>query len=193
MVGNVLTAVVTLLAVALGGWVSSRGQDRSWARDHDRQWRDIRLAAFVEFVSAFRSYVAFVGEPGTHITAVDHPNRPGQRMPFFDDDGRSYKEKLEATRSAACLVAAREETVDLIQKLVDQARRVAAARADSPAGAVPQEAFTQLWSLERAFLVAARRELGLPQLKLSLVSEWAKSAEKPRLGHKDGGRPHTST
>jgi len=52
---SVLATVTTLLGVALGGWLASRGQDRGWKRDHDRQWRDIRLTEFGEFARAYRA------------------------------------------------------------------------------------------------------------------------------------------
>ena len=54
-----VTAVTTLIAVALGGWLTGRAQDRIWQRDHQRQWRDIRLTAYTGYLTAFREYVAY--------------------------------------------------------------------------------------------------------------------------------------
>ncbi|MBM9503675.1 hypothetical protein [Actinacidiphila acididurans] len=45
LVSNGITAMVTLFAVVLGGWLSTRSQDQLWQREHVRQWRDIRLGA----------------------------------------------------------------------------------------------------------------------------------------------------
>ena len=45
-----ITATTTMLAVLIGGWLTVRAQDRLWRRDQDRQWRDIRLRAYTEFV-----------------------------------------------------------------------------------------------------------------------------------------------
>ena len=96
---TILTATVTLAAVALGGLLTIRTQDRIWRRDHSRQWRDIRLPAYSEFVSAVRSYMAFVLEDDAKIRAVPHPRRPGEMMPFFDQSGRPYRERLESAVS----------------------------------------------------------------------------------------------
>jgi hypothetical protein len=39
-VGSItVTAAVTLLGVALGGWLTVWNQDRMWRREHSRQWR----------------------------------------------------------------------------------------------------------------------------------------------------------
>jgi len=175
--GIAVTALVTLSAVALGGWLSLHGQDRLWKRDHARQWRDIRLTAYVEFVEAHRKYVAFAVEPDAQIKSIPHPRRPGEHMPFFDEKGRPYKERLEATRTAARLVAECEETAIAIARLVHLARQIAAARANIAADAIPPEMFDNLWSAERAFLVAARQELGLPTLKLGINADIAQGLQ----------------
>lgn len=57
VLGTSITAVIALLGVLLGGWLSLRNQDRLWQRDHARQWRDIQLAAYKDFVVATRAYV----------------------------------------------------------------------------------------------------------------------------------------
>lgn len=161
IVGNVITAVVALLGVVIGGLLTVRNQERSWRREHSRQWRDIRLAAYNEFLAACRQYIAFTLEPTAKITAVPHPRHPGQLMPFFDEFGRPYKEKLESTFVAARLVSDLQETVDTLFAVVNAARPIAAARATMREGEVPSEYFNELWLAERAFLAAARKELGL--------------------------------
>ena len=171
VVSNIITAAVTLAAVTLGSWLSGRNQHRERAIDHARQWRDIRLASYVEFVSAYRNFVAFAVDPDARITAAPHPSRPGDLMPIFEERGRAYKEKLEATRTAARLLVEREATAIAISKLTNAARHVAAARADSPGDVLPAKLFDELWNGERTFLVAARRELGLPEIKLTMLEE----------------------
>lgn len=161
LVGNAITAVVTLLAVALGGWLSVRNQDRLWRRDHERQWRDIRLSAYKDFLSAYREYVAFAQEPTAKISAVPHPRRHGEMMPFFDKKGRPYKEKLEATTMSVSLVSERPETRDALFELIRRARIIAAARAMYSPGDIPDQAFQELFEAHNAFVFAARRELGL--------------------------------
>jgi len=107
-----ITAAVTLLAVVLGGWLTVWNQDRIWRREYARQWRDIRLSAYQEFLSAYREYLAFIQDPNSKITAVPHPRRPDELMPFFDANGRSYREKLESARTGVTLVSQEPETRD---------------------------------------------------------------------------------
>lgn len=164
VLGNAITAAVALLGVLLGSRLSFRNQDRLWWRDHDRQWRDIRLSTYNEFLSAFRQYVAFTLEPSANITSVPHPRVPGEQMPFFDETGRSYKEKLEATFAAVRLVSELPQTVNACVGVVTGARQIAAARAVHSEKDLPSQPFQQLWSAEQAFMVAARLELGLPAM-----------------------------
>jgi hypothetical protein len=70
LVGTSITGVIALLGVLLGGWLSLRNQDRLWQRDHARQWRDIRLAAYKDVVVATRAYVTYAAEPSAGVTAV---------------------------------------------------------------------------------------------------------------------------
>jgi hypothetical protein len=164
LVSNGITALVTLFAVLLGGWLSTRNQDRLWQRDHARQWRDIRLDAYRDFLTSYRDYIAFTREPSANISAVPHPVRIGTLMPFFDEIGRPYMERLEANKTSARLVSEFPSTVNALDALVRRARQIAAARATHEAGEVPSEDFEGLWAAERNFLAAARHELGLASM-----------------------------
>ncbi|QKV80712.1 hypothetical protein [Amycolatopsis sp. Hca4] len=159
---SVFTPVVTLLGVALGGWLTTRNQERLWRRDHARRWRDVRLSAYTDFLSAYREYIAYAQDPDAHITAAPHPRGRDYVVPFFDETGRPYREKLEGAMMAIRLVSARRETPDTAKNLVDHARRVAAARATHSAHEIPRELFDELWLAVQRFLAAARHELDLP-------------------------------
>ncbi|MGW4679421.1 hypothetical protein ACWEOS_13235 [Micromonospora taraxaci] len=159
-----LAAGTTLLAVLLGGWLTTRAQDRLWRRDDQRQWRDIRLTAYTTFLTAFREYVAYVLLPSARITAVPRPHSPHDLMPFFDEQGTRYKEQLEATKTELRLIAGRPEIVAASRTMVQQARLLAAARATHDADALPAERFDELWAAERRFVAAARRELAVRDL-----------------------------
>jgi hypothetical protein len=161
LVSSATTAIATLIGVLIGGWLSIRSQDRLWSRDSARQWRDIRLNAYTNFLAAFRAYVAFVSEPTAKITAVPHPRDLGELMPFFDERGTPYKEEFEATTMAARLVSDFTETHVAIKHVLTAARRVAAERATRAAGEVSSEAFKELWAAQHDFVNASRRELGL--------------------------------
>lgn len=162
LASNAITAIVTIGAVILGGWLTVRSQDRHWQRDHARQWRDVRLKAYGDFLTAFRQYIAFALEEDAKIKAVPHPRKTGELMPFFDKEGRAYREQLETTKTTARLVSQSPSAVDAMNDLILQARRIAAVRATRSATDIPSELFDQLWTLERAFVGEARKELGLP-------------------------------
>lgn len=137
LVSNAITAVVTLLGVLLGGWLSVRNQDRLWHRDHARQWRDIRLSTYKDFLSAYRQNFAFTLEPGAKINNVVRPELPDEPLPYFDENGRPYKEKLDATLMAVRLVSEMPETLDALNSLVMRVRGIAAVRATYAADDVP--------------------------------------------------------
>ena len=83
-------------------------------------------------------------------------------MPFFDDTGSRYRERLESTKTALRLVAGDSEVVSNSSELVRQARLLAAARAGSDVEVLPADRFDALWEAERRFIEVARTELGLP-------------------------------
>ncbi|MEU9918911.1 hypothetical protein [Streptomyces sp. NPDC051001] len=161
MTASVITGLVALVGVALGGWLSLRNQDRISEREHQRQWRDIRLSVCNEFLAANRRYVAYALDPGASITAIPHPREPGRLMPFFNETGRPYKEALEASFTAMRLVTHLPETVRAGVAFVNCAREVAAARATLCEADIPSDAFARLWSAEQEFINAVRAELGL--------------------------------
>lgn len=156
-----VTTGTTLVAVLLGGWLTIRGQDRLWRRDHQRQWRDIRLSAYTSYLTAFREYIAYVLQPNVRITAVARPQPPYDPMPFFDEAGTVYKERLEATKTTLRLISGRPGVVRAANAMIGSARLLAAERAEHEPGAIPSERFERLWSAEREFVLAAREELGL--------------------------------
>jgi hypothetical protein len=112
-------------------------------------------------LSAYREYIAFALEPTANISARPHPDRPGDMMPYFDDIGRPYLEKLDATKTTVRLVSEMPETGDILDLLVRRARRIAAARATYGAKEIPGEDWQKLWAAEHAFVTAARKEIGL--------------------------------
>ncbi|MFF2555120.1 hypothetical protein ACFVUS_29235 [Nocardia sp. NPDC058058] len=157
----IVTAVTALISAGLGGWITLRAQDRLWRRDRQRQWRDIRLAAYTDHVNAVRAYVGYVLIPTTTITIVMRPIEPHDPMPFFDASGAVYRERLDATKTTLRLTADRSDTVRAANSMVRSARALAAARASHGLDSIPSERFTELWTAEREFVLHARAELGL--------------------------------
>lgn len=117
LIQTCVTAATTLLAILIGGWLTVRAQDRLWRRDQERQWRDIRLNAYTDFIGAVREYVAFILNPAARITVVPRPRDPGDLMPFFDDVGSRYRERLESTKTALRLVAGRPDVVERLGRV----------------------------------------------------------------------------
>ncbi|MET9364436.1 hypothetical protein ABZX93_26450 [Streptomyces sp. NPDC006632] len=165
MIGTVVAGLAGLAGVILGGWLSMRGQDRMAQREHERQWRDVRLRFYYDFLAAHRKYVAFVQEPTARISAKPHPRSPGHLMPLFDEAGRPYKETLEAGFTAMRLVALSPETVGTAVRMVADARQLAAMRATCSATELPSDVFRSLWEEEQRFLNAIRGELGLQPME----------------------------
>jgi hypothetical protein len=158
-----VTTVSTLLAVVLGGWLTLRGQDRHWKREQARQWRDMRLQRYTEFLTAFREYVSYILLPTAQVIAVRRAKSPHDLMPFFDETGTRYKEKLEAAKTAVRLVSERPQLIEASKAMVQHARSLAAERATVPVESMPPEKFALLWSAERAFVSLARTEVGLDE------------------------------
>lgn len=169
LAGNAITAVVTLIAVLIGGWLSFYNQDRTWRREHSRQWRDIRLAIYQDFLSAYREYLAFIQDPAAKISAVPHPRRSDDMMPFFDSDGMPHKERLEATRMAVNLVSEFPETTDALLHLMRRVRNLAGARASYSPTEIPQDLWEAVFAAHNKFVIATRKELGLVEIPTSGV------------------------
>jgi hypothetical protein len=158
------TAAVALLGVGLGGWLTGRNQDRTWRREHASQWRDIRLSAYGDFVSAYRQFVAFAMEPGAKITAKPNPRNAGKVLPFFDAEGRPYKERLEAAAVRVLVVSESSDTMRTSNDVVESVRRIAAARATHSETDVPHDVFVGFITAQKEFLSAVRRDLDLPEV-----------------------------
>jgi hypothetical protein len=117
------------------------------------------LAAFNEFASAYREYIAFVLDPAARIQAAQHPRRSDELFPVFDEEGRRDRERLESASMALRLVAESPHTLRECKAIVVIARRIAAARATHSATALPSDDFHELWDAQRRFVLAARQEL----------------------------------
>lgn len=163
-VGTVVTALVTLLGVALGGVLSVRNADRSWRRNHTQQWRDIRLTAYGDFVSAIRQYFVFAVDPDTRVLSMTRGNLPSDPIPIFGEAGRLYNEKLDATMLSVRLVSEHLKTVTAANELVRRARLLAAARATYSIDELPGELFDCMLRAQYEFVQVARLELGLSEV-----------------------------
>ncbi|MFF2436999.1 hypothetical protein ACFVU4_22940 [Streptomyces sp. NPDC058107] len=163
---NAITAMVTLLAVALGGVLSVRNSDRSWHRDHAQKWRDIRLEIYGEFLSAYRQYMICALDPNSQVLGMERANLPSDPIPIFDETGRPYKEKLDATLMSVRLVSERPETVIAVNQLARAVRRLAASRVNHGVDDLPGELFESTFRAQHDFVRAVRLELGLSEIPM---------------------------
>lgn len=92
---------------------------------------------------------------------MPHPRYPGELIPFFDEAGRPYKERLEGEFAAVRVVSELQETVHSANRVVIAVRQIAAARATVAEADIPLDAFKNLAAAEQELLSAIRRELGL--------------------------------
>jgi len=152
----VASAIVPLAAVIIGGALTILAQHRLTRREHDRQWRDIRLSHHREFLAALREYIAYVTLPTTTVTAVPRQREPHDLMPHFADAAK--QQRLDAAKTTLRLVS-NPEAVEASRAVVHAARTLAAARATVAPADLPTELFDTLWESERAFVRAARAEL----------------------------------
>ena len=173
LVSAAATGLVALFGVVLGGWITSRNQDRIWRREHEGKWRDVRLSSYLEFVSAYRQYVAYATNPDAKIIARPHPRRPGVMMPTLAEDGRTYQEQLDTASVQVRLVSQMPETVIACAQVVHHARQIAAAARAVQGGdeTSTDEIYPVFFEAQNRFLNAVRRELDLTAVDWSLVRD----------------------
>jgi hypothetical protein len=128
---------------------------------------------YTDFLAAFREYVAFALEAASSITAVPHPRLDGEYMPFFDEHGRPYRQRLEVAKTEIRLLSESDSVLLAADVVLLHARRVAAARGSHPVDAMPAKLFDELWAAESEFITAARADLGLRGVHLPSLTEAA--------------------
>ncbi len=155
-----IAGLTTLAGVGLGGALTSRAQERAWKREDARAWRDARRATYGGLVAAVRRYRGYVAGPQADVEVWFHPD--GERLvPGIGTDGAAHQDAMESAFTEVQLTARDQHTVDHAHLLTSIARRVAVARAVHGAGHVPSHLDEALFTAERDFLNAARRDLGL--------------------------------
>lgn len=172
--GSIATAIVALVGVALGGVISTRNQERTWQREHERHWRDLRLHEYAEFKGAVRSMVAYIVDPSAKVLAKPHPRRSEEMVPIFDEIWKPFRERLEVAETRIRLVAVSQLTTECAQEVVIDTRVLAAARSTCAHDEIPDNLFVQLWASLEAFTNAARVEFGLDEINDWTVPESAR-------------------
>lgn len=167
LVSSIITGVVALLGVLLGGIITIRNQERLWVREHERQWRDIRLRVFEDFIAACRGTVAYISSPDAKIKSAPHPQRQGDSIPFYDEIGTPIRERMDAAVTKIRLISSSSETANSAHQMVFSIRDLAAARATYVHDEMPHELWLRVFENQQKFLLAARNELNLPELSES--------------------------
>jgi hypothetical protein len=184
----IITAIGPLVGVLLGSLLSYRNQGRLLNQQATREIAEARRGTYLHFLESVRHYVAYTQSDEVRVTAVPHQHKPGVSNPVLDTAGTALRREMDAAQIAVRLIATSLETVDRAHFLVTKARAIAAARADHPAGAIPQATYDAVWAAERVFVDAARAELSLPTFDPSQPS-YAPDALSAGIGS-DSGTTH---
>jgi len=148
----VLAAVVPLLGVGLGGFLSERGQARAWRREEAARTRAERRDVFARYLASGRTWQATVLAPEPAIRSTGtHSGKP------YADGGAAYGESIRALAEIR-LVALHPETVETATAWDRTLRALSVARARVAPRPVPAE-LAACERAERDFVDAARREL----------------------------------
>jgi hypothetical protein len=161
----VLSPIVALLGVLLGGVLSSRTQRETWSRDQERREREAIRSACAGYVAAARRFMSYVRDRNTKITVVSDPERGGDKTHVLKD--LSYHLEVENASAELLLVVRTVETVQHARKLRRSLSKLALARAERPGSALPDE-LAEVRAAEMGFINAARAELGSPALDRGL-------------------------
>jgi hypothetical protein len=159
-IGLLLSPLVALLGVWLGGLLTARTQERAWRQEESRRWCDTRLATYGEFVATIRDFRTWVLRPDARIDALRHPDGLRVVPSFGSDDSPAYQ-RIESSLAQVKMVAADQRTVDAALHHMRIARRFAVARSIYGITDIPAKLWVRLFSTELEFVNSARAELGL--------------------------------
>jgi hypothetical protein len=157
---TVITALVTLSGVALGGRLSRGWRDRLLERDEARQWREIRLRTHNEYIDAYRDCVAFICDSPERIRVVARPDRPDELLPVLGGPGMRLRQRLDAAASSARLVSRSPATLDAVDSLVRRIDRLAVEWAGQPRDAIPVGPYDAVTAALQDYTDKVREELG---------------------------------
>ena len=158
-----LSPLIALLGVWIGGRLTLRTQRASWERADQQHWRDMRHAAYTEFLGAIRDYRSYIGRSSTKIGARKHTD--GLRlMPEFEPSSSHHIQRLDAAFAQVQLVSPDQGTVDAARRAARISRRVAVAKALEESAVIPYEFDLQFWEAQLAFVNAVRLEFDLPTI-----------------------------
>lgn len=148
--------VIAFAGVALGSWVSWRGQERIRRREERHRSREAARQACGAYLAAARQFDQYVKQSNTEITAVPHTISP---ILLLDERGESHWRALEAASAALLFVDLSPRAIHAAGQLRTALSRLAAGRASRPAGTIPDDAVLAVLAAERAFVDASRLDL----------------------------------
>ncbi|MFC6014897.1 hypothetical protein ACFP2T_01630 [Plantactinospora solaniradicis] len=153
-----ISTLGVLAGVALGGVLSARVQTQAWRRQEAERSVQERRRIYADFLAAARVWRATVMSPDVRI--IEASTFSAQRHA----DGADAAISTLRLRMEVGLIAHEADTTARAQTVVVEVRRLAEARAEHPAGQVPDPIIDRCRRAERGFAAAARAELGSPQL-----------------------------
>ena len=155
---SLLTLVGALGGVALGSYLSSRSQSRTWERETSERSRRERQNTFAAFAAAAREWRAAI----MSFDVVIHNAGAISRHPHAVG-GQAQIECLRL-RAQIALISASTETSTACDTVIAALGALSRARATYEAGTVPDSMINDCRDAERIFLAAARAELGITAL-----------------------------
>jgi len=187
MSGEVVVSVVgtagTLIGVALGSLLSNRAQRLAGDRQASDQARSERRTVYANFLIACREWWAVSMATVVQLVQGSAVSRQ------VHADGGAVAARVLALRSELLLVADSAATIAKAGVLVRAIARLAEARAEYPAGSIPEDLIVACRIAEADFVAIARDELGagtLPDVAKILPTEPTLGLDAEGTGAADG-------
>jgi hypothetical protein len=155
---SVLGTLGTLLGVVIGAALTNRSQRLSWDRQEKDRSRAERRRIYADFLSSTREWRAV----SLSATARIVGGSVVARVPHAD--GGASATRALSLRSELSFIAESPATIAQSFALVRALGNLAQARAEHPAGSVPESIVQACRDSEWRFVAAARAELGSPEL-----------------------------
>ena len=146
----------TLLGVVLGSVLGAWSQRRLLKETHARSDRADRLAAYVEFLTAFRQFRKYIL---TEDVKIQLKARTGQMTVPVIPGSHSYDEAIEAARSRLEILAGDRPVWTAGKEVASSLNAIAQARAHFPVGEVPDDIVLSARDIERKFAKLASEDL----------------------------------
>jgi len=147
-----------LLGVALGGWLSTRGEAKLLQEAHQEADRQFRANAYIEYLTVHRRFRRFLLTETVQVKLVRHVGRGNGNTPVIDDS-TAHWEAVERARSTLEIWPSANNLMPRAGDVTAALYDVARARASCAPGEVPMPIVDVARKAEHEFAQAARVDL----------------------------------